>query len=166
MDILNSISFRKMLEKCSDCSGYRGIIVFKTASVLKEFIRELVALNKESAIPGIRIIKQLVNSGLVEFTNDSVIQLITESTSARGRRCHAMLLEDEISNEVRDILSSMIMPYDRVQYEKAFWGEETSWVRKINGKWIKDNRPPVDPMENVTDTKELDNFLNKFTVNS
>lgn len=162
MDILNSTSFGDMLEKCSDASGYRGMIVFNTERDLKEFIREFVALNRQSAIPGVRIVKQNYHSGTIEFTNDSTIQLVLASTSARGGRCNTMLFDEAIDNETRDVLSSFIAPYQRTQ-----WEDNNKWATRFMGKWVvNDKLFETDPMDNVTDTAELDNFLNGFAVNS
>ena len=162
MDILNSTPFGDMLEKCSDASGYRGMIVFNTERDLKEFIREFVALNRQSAIPGVRIIKQNYNAGTIEFTNDSVIQLVVANNSSRGRRCNAILYDEAMNNESIALLNGYLTPYRTAQ-----WEDNNKWASRFMGKWVtSDKLFETDPMENVTDTEELDNFLNEFAVKS
>lgn len=169
MDILNSTSFGDMLGKCSDASGYRGVIVFNTERDLTDFIKEFIALDRQSAIPGLRIVKQNLRSGTIEFTNDSTIQLVLATTPERGRRCNTMLFAEGIDRETKDILSGSIIPYQTVQWEyndKWVW-EDNKWVRRFMGKRVPDDKSfEVDPMDSVTDTSELDSFLNGFAVNS
>ena len=162
MDVLSSTSLGDMLEKCSDSSGYRGMIVFNTAEGLKDFIREFVSLNRESAIPGVRIVKQNYNAGTIEFTNDSVIQLVVANNSAKGRRCNAILYDEAMNDESVALLNGYLTPYRTDQ-----WEDNNKWASRFMGKWVTDDKLfKIDPMENVTDTKELDSFLNEFAVKS
>ena len=162
MSTLNPISLEYMFEKCSDNTRYRGMIVFNTLKDLKDFIKEFVDLNRQSAIPSVRIIKQRYNSGTIEFTNDSTIQLVLVSESARGIKCNIILFDDAIDKEMRDILRGCIIPYNTEP-----WEDMNKWARKFMNKWVTDDKLfEVDPMENVTDTGELDNFLNEFKIAS
>lgn len=86
MDILNSESLVRMLEKCNDNYGYRGLIVFNSRVTLRDFVEEIGSLNRYASIPGVYIIKQNSSSGTIEFTNGSIIHLVF--------RCDAILFDD------------------------------------------------------------------------
>lgn len=162
MDVLNSTSLSEMLEKCSDSSSYHGMIVFNSGSTLKDFINEFVVLNRDSAIPGIRIIKQSYRSGIIEFTNDSTIRLVLATPSIRGRKCNAVLYDGVIDEEVRNLLYGCITPYQTVQ-----WEDNNKWAGGFIRNWVSnDILFETDPMENITETEELDKFLKEFVVKS
>ena len=149
MDILNSESLVRMLEKCNDNYGYRGLIVFNSRVTLRDFVEEIGNLNRYASIPGVYIIKQNASSGTIEFTNGSTIHLVLANTTARGNRCDAILFDDSIDDETKDVLRSMVV---------------TRYVDFCNATFCKVFN--TDPFENVGDTRELDNFLNEFKIAS
>lgn len=148
MDILNSTSLGYMLEKCSENTEYHGMIAFNGTDAIKTFIKEFVRLHKQSTVPNIRIIKQHYQSGTIEFTNGSIIYLVLANSTSRGRKCHAILFDEAIDVETRHFFSRYLIPYKTVfSYDLA--NEHTA---------------EEDPMDKITDTEELENFLNEFNV--
>ena len=67
-----------------------------------------------------------------------------------------------MNNESIALLNGYLTPYRTAQ-----WEDNNKWASRFMGKWVtSDKLFETDPMENVTDTEELDNFLNEFAVKS
>lgn len=174
MEILNSDSLSVMLRLCRDNTGYRGMIVFDTVSDLGVFIKEFVDSHRRIPVPGIRIIKQRYQSGVIEFTNNSSIYLVLANTTARGKRCNTILFDDVIPISTRDIIKGCIIPFRAQQWEI----EEVESLDDLLlnytpvNRFLTENWAPQcivkiqeQPSE-IADTHELDDFLKEFKITS
>lgn len=90
------------------------------------------------------------------FENNSIIDVIAPVESRRGIRYNDILCGTPFESSVLNIIRS--------------WEFDYRSGRSVNDDWRKEyhscewKQPEADPMDVITDTTELDNFLNGFTV--
>lgn len=153
MKTFNEENFTELLTKCNNNAGYKGVIILSTLSEIRYFSHEISELHRVNPIIGVKTIgteSTITGWSPVErilFVNDSFIDVISPKVNRRGMRydevlCHSRIMQDlfEVSeyDYCRDLIEDFI---------------ESEFGVKI-----------ADPMDDITDTTELDNFLNGFTV--
>ena len=175
MEKLTTVSFSHMLEECNRNSRYRGMIVFHSPQDIKEFIDSLTNLYNLTPIPGIKIIKQRLNSGTIEFLNGSIINLILANTEARGHRANLILVDEDIDEStkrnVEKFLAEYITPFsdDEADVELAdtIYKYMVAQLPSYVGFEMPDCIVSICDADSSNDEKtidELDDFLNEFRI--
>lgn len=175
MEKLTTVSFSHMLEECNRNSRYRGMIVFHSPQDIKEFIDSLTNLYNQTPIPGIKIFKQRLNSGTIEFLNGSIINLILADTDTRGHRANLILVDEDIDEStkrnVEKFLAEYITPFsdDEADAELAdtIYKYMVAQLPSYVGFGIPDRIARIRDTDNSNGEKttdELDNFLNEFKI--
>lgn len=158
MKVFNEENFTELLLKCNNNIRYRGVIILPTLSEVRQFTRELYEIHRVNPINGIRAIGRGFSTCYensterIFFENNSLIDVMVPGESRRGIRYNDILCSTPFEPNVLGMVRSWETEY-RSDWNKEYYCEE--W------KQLKD-----DPMDNITDTTELDNFLNEFVVNS
>jgi len=172
---LNETTFEEILTQCGQHSKYEVAIVLPHRNDIRVFTEEMIRLNSLDRIPFFRDVRSTPYTSVVRFTNGSSIEFTTVSAMRSGDRYHTVLVHDEVSDPAfLDCVARFEKPYEGDVLRDAMYAWQEDYLRRERdlyktyglGKWGFDPEPPIDPMENVTDTEELDSFLNEFAVKS
>ena len=172
---LNETTFEEMLTRCGQHSNYEGAIVLPHINDVRAFTEEMVRLNSLERIPFFRDVRSTPRTSVVRFTNGSSLEFTTADDMRNGDRYHSVLVHSGICHpEFLDGICRFEKPYEADVFRDAVYAWQEDYLRKQRsfyrthalGDWVFEPPKPIDPMENVTDTEELDNFLNEFAVKS
>lgn len=162
---LNERTLEETFTLCGRHTGYEAVIVLPVMIEVYRFTDELINAHRFKAIPSLRDILRNHNNSLIRFINGSSIKIATPNSVRRGDRYHTILVSDDVNNKtflerVYLIEKSYEAPMFSIPIDKLMWRQEYTC------DWIKAEVKMDDPMENVTDTKELDDFLKGFKIAS
>lgn len=176
VEYLNETTFEEMLTQCGRHSNYEGVIALSDRAKISSFTDEIMRLHSLNRIPFLRDVRQRYNHSLVRFTNRSSIEITTADTLRNGERYHAILIDEDIRDHAFvDYMKAYEKNYEPDIFRDAIYEWQEDFLRKqrdfynthaVGDWWVYTPPKPVDPMENVTDTNELDSFLKEFVVNS
>lgn len=154
MRVLNEESLTELLTNCNNNADYKGMIILSTPSEVRHFSHEISEIHRTHPINGVMMIgAEFVNRWSpverILFVNNSFIDVISPKVNRRGMRydevlCHIRIMQDVFEVHGYDYYGDLIR--DLIKSECGV---------KI-----------ADPMDDITDTTELDEFLNGFAVNS
>lgn len=152
MKAFNEESFTELLTDCNNNAGYKGMIILLNLAEVRQFMREIVELHKANPISGVKAIRTGLNvTPRILFDNNSTIDIMVSRENLRGARYNDILCSTPFEPSVLDMVRDLEIDY------------RTDWHKEYSCEW---KQPGADPMDNITDTAELDNFLNGFAVNS
>lgn len=149
MDTLGSETLSKIIERCSDYSGYQAGIVFVSRAQRNMFLESMKEMNHLGDVLW-RVDKR---SGVAKFRNGSVIKALVFTEQSRGQRFHEIIFDKQVVMEgvpedvILSIYSPMLMPY------------------KVDGDFVEERSS--DKNERATykaPEQELDDFLGSFTI--
>lgn len=83
------------------------------------------------------------------FDNNSFIDIMISGESRRGARYNDIPCSTPFEPSAVDMVRGLEIDYG------------SDWHKEYSCEW---KQPGADPMDNVTDTEELDNFLNSFSI--
>lgn len=137
MSTLKSETLARALNRCYDYPNYRVCGLFETARRKMEFLHTMYNLIRQGDVPGAIMVNEVHKQNtFIRFENGSTIETVLCSEPLRGRRYHEVLADFEVtSTEDEYTINYLIIPYS--------YNEDTD---------IED------------DTRELDEFLNSFTI--
>lgn len=155
MKTFNEENFTELLTKCNNNAGYKGVIVLSTLSEVRHFSHEISEIHRVNPINGVMTIgiePTIGNWSPVErilFVNNSFIDVMSPKVSRRGVRydevlCHSRIMQDLFETREYGYCIDLIRDFIKSEFG------------------VKN----ADPLDDTTDTTELDNFLNEFVVNS
>lgn len=162
MKAFNEGNFTELLLKCNSNIRYKGAVVLPTLSEVRQFTHELYEIHRTNPINGIKAIGREISTcyeNSVErifFENNSIIDVIAPVESRRGIRYNDILCGAPFESSVLNIIRSWEFDYRSGRSVNDYWRKEYH-----SCEW---KQPEADPMDDITDTTELDNFLNGFTV--
>lgn len=156
MKTFNEENFTELLTKCNNNAGYKGVIILSTLSEVRQFIREIWEIHKANPISGVKTIRTVIGISnytppKILFTNNSSIDVVISGESRRGIRYNDILCSTPFESFVLDMVRNWEIDY------------RSEWKREYYCDWELSD---ADPIDDTTDTTELDNFLNEFIVNS
>lgn len=172
---LNETTFEEILTQCGQHANYEGAIVLAHRAEIRTFTEEIMRLHSLNRIPYLRDVRHSNNCSVIRFANGSSIELTTVGSMRAGDRYHTVLVHDDITDPAfLDCVARFEKPYEGDVLRDAMYVWQEDYLRRERelyktyglGKWGFNPAPPVDPMENVTDTEELDSFLSGFAVKS
>lgn len=149
MDTLGSGTLSKIIERCSDYSGYQAGIVFANRAQRNMFLDSMKEMNHL----GDALWRVDKRSGVAKFNNGSVIKALVFTEQSRGQRLHEIIFDKTVSMEgipedvIVSIYRPMLMPY------------------KVDGDFVEERS--YDKEECVTykdPEQDLDDFLGSFTI--
>lgn len=155
MKTFNEENFTELLTQCNNNAGYKGVIILSTLSEVRHFSHEISEIHRVNPIIGVRTIGMELSIDRwspverILFVNNSFIDVMSPKVNRRGMRydevlCSSWLMQDIFNVREYGYCRELIRDFIECEF-----GIET-----------------VDPMDDTTDTTELDNFLNEFIVNS
>lgn len=169
---LNETTFEETLTQCGQHTKYEAVIVLPVMAEVRGLADELNRVHTLKPIPHLRDIIARSHHALMRFGNGSSIEITTPETMRNGDMYHTVLVSEDIDDpRFLDIVYRFEKRYEPdairdVAYMFSTTLNNPVWRREYNCNWVKAEVKMADPMDNVTDTAELDNFLNEFAVKS
>lgn len=114
----NSDNLTSAIETCYAKPFYRVLIVapkmvMPTGLIVIDCVSKLYPHERS---------KFRIKPDLITFPNGSLVKIITQNSTARGRRVHKVLLSDMSNTDLMQRLYPMIIDYE----EEQKWWDETS----------------------------------------
>lgn len=152
MKAFNEENFTELLTSCNNNAGYKGVIILPNLLEVRQFIYEIEEIHEANPISGVEaIIIGRSAAPRILFDNNSFIDVMISRESIRGVRYNDILCSTPFEPSVLDMVRGLEIDY------------RSDWHKEYSCEW---KQPGADPMDAITDTTELDNFLNGFAVNS
>lgn len=155
MKTFNEENFTELLTNCNDNAEYRGAIVLSDVREVRHFMSEIAEVHRANPISGVKAIRTSLNiystTPRILFDNNSLIDIMVAGESRRGLRYNNILCSTPIRPDILNVVQGWEIDY------------RSTWHREYSCEW---EQSEADPMDNITDTAELDKFLNRFIVNS
>lgn len=161
MQELNMETLERLLLDCGSLPEYQGAIIVEHRRDVEALVYELAKVNRENPIPRLIDIRHTPQGAVVRFANDSYID-ISLFECVRGERYNTLLYHGEFTPRVLDRFMMAERPYWESRTFDIYDREFREMITK--NFWKPATFDDVDPMDNVTDTEELDNFLNSFSI--
>lgn len=156
-------TLEKLLLDCGSLPEYQGAIIVEYKSDVEALVYELAKVHRENPIPRLIDMRQTPQGAVIRFANDSRID-ISVFECVRGERHNTLLYHGEFTPRVLDRFMLAERPY----WDTGTFDMSDSRFSKMitQNFWRAAISDEVDPMDNVTDTKELDSFLGEFKINA
>lgn len=156
-------TLEKLLLDCGSLPEYQGAIIVEHKRDVESLVYELARVHRENPIPRLIDMRQTPQGAVVRFANDSSID-ISVFEYVRGERYNTLLYLGEFTPQVLDRFMLAERPYWE---SRTFDISDSRFGKMITQSfWRPATFDEVDPMDNVTDTKELDSFLGEFKINA